>query len=119
MPVIPETIRPTIHILCAPNGSPEILKQIQYGIEEEGIPWETNMGEGDAISLAWKASQDSRLEVGVGLDDQTAVLQFSKLKREKPLFSVSVRSTPETFRGLGANAGRLVKKQPLKILNGR
>lgn len=116
---IQEMIKPTIRVLYAPGASQSVLRELQYGMEEEGIPWDAEAGQGDALSLAWEAARDSRLEVGVGLDEQSAVLHFSKLEREQPLFRLSVQRDGEQMRALGANAGRLVKKMPLKDLDRR
>lgn len=119
MPAIQERIRPTVHVRCAEDASQEVLRQLQYGMEEEGIPWEVETGTGDALSLAWEAARSSRLEVGVGLDRQALILHYSKLEREQPLFRISADSGVETVRALGANAARLVKKLPLKALDRR
>ena len=112
MPVIQERIKPTVHVRCAEDAP-------QYGMEEEGIPWEAAAGTGDALSLAWEAARSSRLEVGIGLDRQALVLHYSKLEREQPLFRIPANSGMETVRALGANAARLVKKLPLKALDRR
>ena len=114
MPVIQERIKPTVHVRCAEDTPQEVLRQLQYGMEEEGIPWEAAAGTGDALSLAWEAARSSRLEVGIGL-----VLHYSKLEREQPLFRIPANSGMETVRALGANAARLVKKLPLKALDRR
>lgn len=120
MPAIYEMSKPTVHILCAPDASPQLLCQIQHGLEEEGIPWETDTkNTGDAVVLSWEAATASRLEVGVGLDAQTLALHFSKLPQNEPLFRIPARSGAELVRALGSNAGRLVKKLPLKPMNGR
>ena len=52
MPVIQERIKPTVHVRCAEDTPQEVLRQLQYGMEEEGIPWEAAAGTGDALSLA-------------------------------------------------------------------
>lgn len=120
MPAIYEMSKPAIHVLYSPDASEEVLRQLQYGMEEEGIPWETGTKPGaDALALAWEAAQASRLEVGVGLDAQFLILHFSKLEREQPLFRISARSEVGQVRALGANAARLVKKLPLKPLDRR
>lgn len=120
MPANYEMTKPTIHVLCAPDASAEALRQLQYGMEEEGIPWENGTKSGaDALALAWEAAQASRLEVGVGLDAQSLILHFSKLEREQPLFRIPAQSAYGQMRALGANAARLVKKLPLKPLDRR
>ena len=119
MPAV-EMTKPTIHIYYAPDASAELLRQLQYGMEEEGIPWETETRPAtEARALAWAAANASRLEVGVGLDAQSVVLHFSKLDSAAPLFHIPARSGAELVRALGSNAGRLVKKLPLKPLHGR
>jgi hypothetical protein len=50
----------------------------------------------------------------LGLDRDTLVLQFSKLKESEPLFQISARSPEWDVRAMGANAARLVKKLPFK-----
>ena len=44
MPVIQERIKPTVHVRCAEDAPQEVLRQLQYGMEEEGIPWEAAAG---------------------------------------------------------------------------
>ena len=93
--------KPTVHVLCSPDTPTDALKQLHYGLEEEGIPCETwTEADGDALSLAWKGSQTSKLE------------------QKRPLFRIPIRSV-EKVRILGSNAARLVKKLPLKPLEGR
>ena len=114
-----EMKKPAVHVLCSPDVPETALRQLHYGMEEEGVPCETGVKTGaDALALAWEAAQASRLEVGVGLDGQSAVLHFSKLDPGQPLFQIPVRSMGQV-RVLGANAARLVKKLPLKPLEGR
>lgn len=111
--------KPTVHVLCSPDVPKDALQQLHYGLEEEGIPFETlTEADGDALSLAWKGSQASRLGVGVGMDGRTAVLHISKLAQDRPLFQIPIRFE-EKVRILGANAARVVKKLPLKPLEGR
>ena len=111
--------KPAVHVLCGLDAPEYAFRQLLYGLEEEGIPCELQMGaDGDAVAMAWEGAQASRLGVGVGLDGRDAVLQMSRLDCETPLFRVSVHSA-ERVRILGANAARLVKKLPLKPLEGR
>ena len=111
--------KPTVHVLCSSDTPKNAIQQLLYGLEEEGIPCEAwTEEEGNALGLAWKGAQASLLEVGVGMDGQAAVLHISKLEYEKPLFQIPVRSIGQV-RILGANAARLVKKLPLKPLEGR
>ena len=104
MPVIQERIKPTVHVRCAEDTPQEVLRQLQYGMEEEGIPWEAAAGTGDALSLAWEAARSSRL------DRQALVLHYSKLEREQPLFRIPANSGMETVRALGGQCGAASEK---------
>ena len=113
-----EMERPTIKVFVkADHGRKETLRQLVFGIEEEGIPCEVSVEDyPNAVSLAYQASLVSKLSVGLGLDRDTLVLQFSKLKESEPLFQISARSPEWDVRAMGANAARLVKKLPFKPL---
>ena len=115
MPI--EMTKPNVRVLMSPDASPAALRQLTYGMEEEGIPWEDGPKEGmDALALSWEAAQASRLEVGLGLNRQFVVLHYSKLSQDQPLYRVPARQIDQV-RALGANAARLVKKLPLKPLD--
>lgn len=117
MPAPVEMTKPNIRILISPDAPQAALRQLTYGMEEEGIPWEQGTRERmDALAMAWEGAQASRLEVGVGLDRQNVVLHYSKLGQDQPLYRVPARAADQV-RILGANAARLVKKLPLKPLD--
>lgn len=98
----------------------ELLRHVGYGLEEEGIPFEATAAEEPkaAAELAWEASHASQMEVGIGIDSEHVALHYAKLPKGRPLFKISVRSGEEPLRTIGTNAGRLVKKLPLKIAEG-
>lgn len=116
MPLPIEIVKPSVRILTAPDAPQAAVRQLTYGLEEEGIPWEQGEKAGGALELAWEAAQKSRLEVGLGVDGRTVALHYAKLDREKPLYEVAARQA-DRVRVLGANAARLVKKLPLKPLD--
>jgi hypothetical protein len=90
---------------------------VLLGIEEEGIPYDVQeVHDSDVLELAYRASLDSRLGVGVGISKQGIVLQFEKLDKAAPLFRIKLYQR-DLFRSIGANAARLVKKMPFKSLN--
>lgn len=110
-----ELAKPAVHVLYAPDVTSKYLLQVQYGIEEEGIPFVSASKAGaSALELAWEAAQTSRLSVGIGMDATNLVLHYSKLDQNRPLFQIPVRKGEEMLRLLGANGARLVKKMPLK-----
>lgn len=117
--MVQEINKPSIRVRYTLGAPQEILWQLQYGMEEEGIPWESEVGASDAQTLAWEAARDSRLEVGIGLDRTDVVLQYAKLDQGQPLFQIPANSGEDAIRALGANAARLVKKLPLKAMDRR
>ena len=81
---------------------------VLLGIEEEGIPYDVQAEHcSSVLELAHNASLNSRLGV---------VLQHEKLDKAAPLFKIKLYQT-ELFRKIGANAARLVKKMPFKVLD--
>ena len=53
MPI--EMAKPNVRVLMSPDASPAALRQLTYGMEEEGIPWEEGTKEGmDALALSWR-----------------------------------------------------------------
>ncbi|WP_432666514.1 glycerol dehydratase reactivase beta/small subunit family protein [Wukongibacter baidiensis] len=111
--------KPTIKIYYSSN-----IKDIRYfsnllwGIEEEGIPYELEMMDGDSdIDLSYKAAQDSRLDVGLGISYEGFVsLHYVKLNKDRPLFKINTKLEGTKLRALGSNTARLVKGMPLKNL---
>jgi hypothetical protein len=106
---------PSIKISVSDKNS-EYIREITYGIEEEGIPYDiTEENFSDIIKKAFEISQDSRLSVGIAADSEKAVIHFSKLKMENPLFIVNLSETKkENMRIYGSNAARLIKGIPFK-----
>lgn len=100
--------KPCIVIKCGTNYSECHLKEIVAGIEEEGVLYTTIDVEenSDPIDLAVKAANMSPVEVGIGLQNNTAVLTVVKLNN-RPLFY-----TDEKYRVIGQNAARYVKGRP-------
>ncbi len=90
---------------------------VLLGIEEEGIPYDIQaLHCTDVLQLAYEASLESRLGVGVGISKEGVVLQYEKLDKAAPLFRIKLYQT-DLFRKIGANAARLVKKMPFKSLD--
>lgn len=109
--------RPTVKIFYQDEMSESALREMMYGLEEEGIPWIAEpRPEQSAVALAFAASSASRLGVGLGINSREAVLHYEKLKEAEPLFRIPTDAPPARMRSLGANAARLVKKLPFKPL---
>ncbi len=108
--------RPTVKVYGTQGcANEDIFKNIFYGIEEEGIPYEFIPSDTkDAVAMAYKASRESRLGVGVGFSDKEIALHYEKLNADTPLFKIPTKAPAATIRALGTNAARLVKKLPFK-----
>ncbi|MHC1681531.1 MAG: glycerol dehydratase reactivase beta/small subunit family protein [Clostridiaceae bacterium] len=93
------------------------LNSILLGIEEEGLPFEVRKSDfNSAVSLAYNAALDSRVDVGIGIDqNENVVLHYTKLKKDSPLFTCCLKSGEKRLRSIGANAARLVKGIPFKL----
>lgn len=112
--------RPTINIYYSSSIKDEsIFDQLLWGIEEEGIPYQRERkNEKSSIKLGYKAAEDSRLGVGIGVGcDGSVVLHYVKLKEDNPLFNIDINADKDQLRLLGANAARLVKGIPFKCLS--
>ena len=107
--------RPSVKVYYDANAvQPEKLKPILLGIEEEGIPYDiAGISESDVYEIGFKACNDSRLGIGIGVSDKKIILHFEKLKKKRPIFEIGTFER-ENYRILGANAARLVKKMPFK-----
>lgn len=114
-----EGSKPTIIIHVSEKfGGQNILNQICYGIEEEGIPYEVIAISGsDYKSMAYQACQKSRLGVGIGVSEGYIAMQYEKLEPQSPLFSASTHDDIANIRAIGTNAARLVKRMPFKTLH--
>ena len=113
-----EKSRPSIKVFYDCDAlSVSDFKAVLLGIEEEGIPFDVQEEhESDAYDLAYRASLESRLGVGVGISKEGIVLQYEKLDKAAPLFKIKLYQT-DLYRSIGANAARLVKKMPFKPID--
>ena len=103
-----EQERPTVKIFFHEGPrSAALLRQIGFAVADSS--------EDEACGLAWNAARASQMEVGIGIDAGTVALHYAKLDRDRPLLKTAAASDSEEIRVIGTNAGRLVKKLPLKI----
>ena len=96
-----------------------ILKQLLAGIEEEGIPYEFDVVNGDELlKITHKAALYSRMGVGIGIKQNRVLLHFSKLKVDKPILDANLNDDiKNTARNIGNNAARLYKIMPFKNMD--
>lgn len=119
--MIPSEIdKPTIVVNLHQELSEEVLKEVLFGIEEEGIPYSIKRNEGlSALAAASAASMESKISVGIGCTQDEIVVHHKNLKPDTYLFKISrYDSKPnELQRVLGSNAARLVKGNIFKENN--
>ena len=112
------TSKPTILVVTQPGANLDKVAQIEYGIEEEGIPSVSYQDEHvmDVVLAAHQAATHSLLLVGIACDDKDTVLHYRTLKEEQFLYRVRDYSSKsdEELRAFGSNAARLVKGVPFK-----
>lgn len=109
--------KPHVKILYSANAPQELCREVELGLEEEGIPGVRGAEAtgGGAAELAYAAAQASPLATGVGIAPDGLAVHYSRLPREHPLFFLPRgECTPAQARRLGANAARLVKGIPFK-----
>ena len=103
-----EIIKPTIIIYTTPTqANGPMLTAILNGIEEESVFCAVRQENADAKSLSEKAAKESRLEVGIGIDDKHVSLSYKRM--DTPMFFEPVDIVS---RKIGTNAARLVKNVP-------
>jgi len=92
----------------------EILQAAMSGLEEESVPYEVATGEeADCVRLAYRAAEESVLEVGIGIDGTGGLaVHYRKLPPDSPLFRVDYLRQGYMVRNLTANAARLIRGIP-------
>ncbi|MDF2875980.1 MAG: dehydratase medium subunit [Sporomusa sp.] len=117
MPANNMMVKPSIVICVAEHdGYERKIREIQAGIEEEGVPYTLLQGdEGcEAVTLAWQGAAASQLGVGLGVSLTGLCIHYHKLAAPKPLFTSTDTANPGIWRQFGYNAARLVKGLPFK-----
>jgi hypothetical protein len=110
---------PSIFVSVAPgSGDAErLVAWVKIGAEEEGVPCQALEGSAeDALTLANLAAQGSHISVGVGVDRNRIVLQEAHMPQTMPVLSLEWNgSEMQLLRLIGSNAGRMVKRMPLRF----
>lgn len=116
MPPVKGTDRPTIAVRVFPHaGCQAKLREIQAGIEEEGVQCQlADMQQNDAVLLAHAGAESSHLGVGVGVSTEAVCIHHRKLPVNQPLFISGDAADVYEWRRFGYNAARLVKGLPFK-----
>lgn len=120
MPRPIDSERPVAVLITGPQPLPEeLVEPILWGLEEEGIPAQTQPGAaGTLTAMAKQAADSSALMVAIAVSahERTVVLHHRELPAEDPLFVLGPTELEQlALRRLGANAARLVKGNPLLV----
>lgn len=101
-------IKPTI-VICARHADPNLLKEIQCGIEEEELFYTLQVvhGPDSKEALAKMATLASVLGVGIGVVEESACLITKSTLEYPPIYTITGSTTEG--RKLGKNAARFVK----------
>lgn len=97
------------------EGCEKKLREIQAGIEEEGVPYTVlPEAEADCIALAYKGAGLSQLGVAIGISSSGLCIHHHKLPADEPLFVSQGTGNGSDWRRFGYNAARLIKGIPFK-----
>ncbi len=97
--------------------SNHLFDNICYGLEEEGIPFDSYFSEDNVNQIAQDAAQKSRLGVGIAVgDDNQIVIQHKKMNVDNPFFKKKIDKYYQA-KIMGSNAARLVKGIPIKEIS--
>lgn len=114
-----QTTKPTILIYLVGDVGETALQQLEFGIEEEGIPFQRERVETSPslslVEVAHQAAQSSPLSVGLAMDGRQIVLHYRNLQPEQFLYRISDYGYQKKslMRILGTNAAKVVKGSPL------
>ncbi len=101
-------------VLCFDeNVDVNIVHQIAYGIEEEGLPYKLIKGCNRYRDNAHKAANESALDVGIGIDCKKVAVRHRCYEASLYLFDTSIEAI-KNLKSYGANAARLIKGIPFK-----
>ncbi|MFP4020600.1 MAG: glycerol dehydratase reactivase beta/small subunit family protein [Halanaerobium sp.] len=113
--MVDQSNKPSVYIgLQKKYESNHLFFNICYGLEEEGIPFDSYLSEDNVNQIAQDAAQKSRLGVGIAVgDDNQIVIQHKKMNVDNPFFKKKIDKYFQA-KIMGSNAARLVKGIPIK-----
>ncbi len=115
---------PAIHVVVLPGVDSAAFRWVSVGAEEEGVPCRSVPAEpesvvpgaGDPGAIALAAAQQSRLGVGIVVGRSGVILHEAHMPAECPVWELPLGADlAPTCRLAGGNAGRLVKRMPLRF----
>jgi len=108
---------PAVHVVLAPGIDPRLFRWVEVGAEEEGVPCRLAQASArDLAAMAYEAAQGSRLGVGIGVGADKVLLHEVHMPAGQPVWEWPSNGAPaEVCRMAGSNAGRFVKRMPLRL----
>ena len=107
---------PAIHVAVLTDVDPDAFRWVRIGAEEEGVPCREAIGQEDPVAAAYAAAQESRLGVGVAAGRGRVYLHEAHMPAERPVWEFSLTGDlRQACRLAGCNAGRMVKRMPLRF----
>jgi hypothetical protein len=107
---------PAIHVAVLSDVDANAFRWVGIGAEEEGVPCREAMGQEDPVATAYAAAQESRLGVGVAVGQGRVFLHEAHMPAERPVWEFSLAGDlRQACRLAGCNAGRMVKRMPLRF----
>lgn len=104
--------KPQIIVFCSDKVKEENIKEILWGIEEEGIPHYLEfLPDEDIVKVRFTSG---RLEVGIGVKKDGSIILNSRKYDKEYIEKCSINDSETTLRNIGSNSARLVKGLPLK-----
>lgn len=109
--------RPCIHIALAAGADSALVRALEIGAEEEGVPCRlVSSGERTALTTAHEAASSSRFGIGLGLDRSAVALHEMHMPAAQPVLYFELGGRPAAAcRAMGANAARLLVGRPLHL----
>lgn len=105
----------TINIAMENGVDEKYIHWIQYGLEEESIPYKIMSSDlKDARELSNFAANNSKLGIGIGIDCRGYSCLTSDNFRMGDYLFYAQRNDESELRKLGANSARLLKRYPFK-----
>jgi len=113
--MVDQVNKPSVYIgVQKKYESNRLFDNICFGLEEEGIPFDSYLSEAELNLLAQDAAQKSRLGVGIAVgNDNQIIIQHKKMNSDNPFFKKKINK-PFQAKIMGSNAARLVKGIPIK-----
>lgn len=108
-----------IFIAAEEGVDPKYVDWVQYGLEEESIPYlRLDAQEENPKILANIAKKSSKLGIGIGLNREGLSCLTSDHFKEGDVLFLGQRKEEKEFRDLGVNGARLLKGSPFKLEGG-